>query len=134
MCIRRDVFEKIHGFDEDFILYAEETDLCLRIRKEGFKIGYYDEVSVKHIGGASEKRNPPAEVIKKKKRGKYLFYTKHYSKNDVIKLIHADFRHARFHLIRLWIQKKILALSKKNEQKYVRHKVSYQLAKEFLNS
>ena len=29
-CIRRDVYEKLNGFDEDFFMYGEDLDLCFR--------------------------------------------------------------------------------------------------------
>ena len=86
MLVRRELYQKINGFDEDFFLYAEETDLCLRIRKQGYLIGYLEDVAVKHIGSASERKNPPEEIIRKKKKGKYLFYSKHYPKSDVVSL------------------------------------------------
>lgn len=133
MVIRRDVFANIGGFDEQFFLYAEETDLCLRIRQAGYAIGYCEAVTVQHIGGASEKSNPPAEVIAKKKSGKYLFYRKHYPTADVIKLVKKDLWYARWHLVRLSLRKWLFGLNKKQAAKWVRHQVSCQTAKEFLS-
>ncbi len=36
MMVRRDVFEKVGGFDEDFVVGFGDTDLCLRILHEGY--------------------------------------------------------------------------------------------------
>ncbi len=132
MLVRRDVYQKVNGFDEDFFLYAEETDLCLRIRKAGYKIGYYQEVAVKHIGSASERKNPPEEIMRKKKKGKYLFYSKHYPIADVVKLVKDDLKHARFHLLRLVFIKRLWGLNKENKLRYARHKVSVDVAQQFL--
>lgn len=132
MLVRRDVYQKINGFDEDFFLYAEETDLCLRIRKQGYMIGYYEDVAVRHSGSASERKNPPEEVARKKKRGKYLFYSKHYPKADVIKLVKADLWHAKFQLLRLAIIKRFWGLNEVNVMRYARHQVSRTVAQEFL--
>lgn len=35
--IRRDLFQTIGGFDPDFFMYMEETDLCLRARLAGYR-------------------------------------------------------------------------------------------------
>jgi N-acetylglucosaminyl-diphospho-decaprenol L-rhamnosyltransferase len=134
MIIRRDVFEKLGGFDEDFFLYAEETDLCLRIRKAGYKIGYNDEVTVHHVGSASVRTSPPEHVIRRKKRAKYLFYSKHYSKTEVIEMAKKDLCHAKWHLWRLMLKKKVLGLNSSEERKYGRHKVTVEVAKEVLNA
>ena len=37
LMIKKDVFDGMGRFDENFILYAEDIDLCLRIRKKGMK-------------------------------------------------------------------------------------------------
>ena len=37
MMVRRDIFEKTGGFDEDFVVGFGDTDLCLRILKEGYQ-------------------------------------------------------------------------------------------------
>jgi GT2 family glycosyltransferase len=132
MVIRRDVFEKVNGFDEDFFLYAEETDLCLRIRKLGYKISYNDKVTVRHIGSASERKNPPEQVIRRKKQAKYLFYSKHYSKTDVVKMAKKDLLQARLHWLRLSAKKKFMSLSLSEEQKYLRHKITIEVVNYFL--
>jgi N-acetylglucosaminyl-diphospho-decaprenol L-rhamnosyltransferase len=53
MMIRREVLEQIGFFDETYFLYYEETDLCLRAQRAGWKIMYLPTASVAHIGGAS---------------------------------------------------------------------------------
>jgi len=134
MVARRDVFEKINGFDESYFLYAEETDLCLRVRQLGYSIDYCDQVVVQHVGGASEQGNPREEVMRKKKKGKLLFYSKHYPSSDVVKMMKHDLKNARFHLLRLSLIKLIVGLNKNQEIKYKQHKVSSELAQHFLNS
>lgn len=132
MIARRDVFEKVAGFDEDFFLYGEETDLCLRIRKAGYWIGYCESVTVMHIGSASEKGNPPEEILRKKKKGKLLFYRKHYPLPDVCKIVKRDYRHAGLHLLRLRLLKCLFGLNKKQQQKYRQQLMVRELSREFL--
>ena len=38
MLISRSTLEVVNGFDERFKMYYEDSDLCLRIRKAGYKI------------------------------------------------------------------------------------------------
>jgi GT2 family glycosyltransferase len=47
MVVRRDIFEKIGGFDERYFLYFEDADLTRRINQIS-KVLYYPEVSVIH--------------------------------------------------------------------------------------
>ena len=51
--IRREVFEKVNGFDESFFMYGEDIDLSLRITKAGFKNYYLGSISVTHLKGGS---------------------------------------------------------------------------------
>lgn len=50
---RRSVLEKVGLFDEDYWMYAEDIDLCFRIKQAGFKVMYVPEVSVTHLKGIS---------------------------------------------------------------------------------
>ena len=53
LMMRRDVLEAIGLFDEKFFLYFEETDLCLRANRAGWKTLYVRDSSVTHIGSVS---------------------------------------------------------------------------------
>ena len=101
MFARADLIRRIGGFDEDFLLYGEDQDLCLRIRQAGYEIGYINEAVVIHYGGQSERQSVPAEVWKKKTRAEYLFYRKHYLPETIAGIRRADLRKARFRLLTL---------------------------------
>lgn len=53
MVVRRDVFNKVKGFDEDYIIYGEETDLCWRIWISGFKIVFLPNARIYHASKSS---------------------------------------------------------------------------------
>ena len=53
MMIRAEVFRAIGGMDENYFLYFEETDFCLRAQRSGFATWYVPESRVMHIGGQS---------------------------------------------------------------------------------
>ena len=53
LLIGREQFQQLHGFDESFFLYFEETDLCLRARKAGWTAVYLPQSHVMHIGSVS---------------------------------------------------------------------------------
>jgi N-acetylglucosaminyl-diphospho-decaprenol L-rhamnosyltransferase len=53
LLVRRSVFEESGGFDEDFFLYAEETDLMARWRATGWRVLYEPSAVVVHEGGRS---------------------------------------------------------------------------------
>jgi N-acetylglucosaminyl-diphospho-decaprenol L-rhamnosyltransferase len=58
LMIKRDLFNQIGGFSEDYFMYAEDMDLCFKIRKTGYKNYYVPEASVIHFGGGSSKQAP----------------------------------------------------------------------------
>ena len=51
--IRRSLVDNIGLFDPRFFLYYEEVDLCRRIHQTGFKVYYWPDLVITHIGGAS---------------------------------------------------------------------------------
>lgn len=56
MFIPSHVFEKTGFFDEDYFMYGEDLDLCFQIRKMGYKIFYYPEVTTIHFKGESTRK------------------------------------------------------------------------------
>lgn len=53
LMIRREVIEAVGGFDETFFLYFEETDLCRRAARAGWRTHYVPASEVAHVGSAS---------------------------------------------------------------------------------
>ncbi len=53
LLIRKEVLEKIKGFDENFFLYFEDIDLCYRIRAAGWKLLLFPGLEIRHLGGGS---------------------------------------------------------------------------------
>lgn len=86
LVVRRDIMERVSGFDPDFFLYGEDIDLCLRVRKAGWPLGYITGAKIMHIGGQSERSTPPDVLFAKKMRAELLFYNKHYSPAAVRKI------------------------------------------------
>jgi N-acetylglucosaminyl-diphospho-decaprenol L-rhamnosyltransferase len=56
MLIRRDVFEKVGMFSEDYFMYAEDMDLCYKIAKAGWTNYYVGEAVAVHYAGTSSPR------------------------------------------------------------------------------
>ncbi|QSR85050.1 glycosyltransferase family 2 protein [Methylacidimicrobium sp. B4] len=73
----------VGGFDEDFFLYGEDQDLCLRLRRKGLRLACLSEVRARHIGRHSEEGTSPREYWRKKLQGEYLFYRKHYAAHSL---------------------------------------------------
>jgi GT2 family glycosyltransferase len=59
---RRAMLEEIGGFDEDFFLYSEDTDLGLRARWAGWKCLYAPEAAVDHRYSHSAGRASPLKA------------------------------------------------------------------------
>ena len=58
MLVRRDAFEQVGGFDEGFFMYAEDMDLCARLRQAGWKSLYYPSAQMLHYVAGSSRRQP----------------------------------------------------------------------------
>ena len=54
-CIRRDLYEQLNGFDEDFFMYGEDLDLCFRAKVAGCKNYYTPVTNVLHFRGQSSR-------------------------------------------------------------------------------
>jgi len=78
LCIRREAWQQVGGFDEGFFMYAEDVDWCLRARRAGWDIYYLPEaVIVHHIGRSTDQR--PAAMVLQFHRSMARFYRKHYA-------------------------------------------------------
>ena len=75
MLIRRKALDEAGLFDEDYFLFLEETDLCCRMRKAGWKVLYLPQVQVYHLQGESKAIDPGRAWIEYY-RSLYTFFRK----------------------------------------------------------
>jgi N-acetylglucosaminyl-diphospho-decaprenol L-rhamnosyltransferase len=63
MLVRRTAFEQVDGFDPGFFMYVEDVDLCWRLRRAGWTVGYEPGGRVTHTVGASSQLAPYRMIL-----------------------------------------------------------------------
>lgn len=53
LLVPRRVLDAVGGFDPNIFLFFEETDLCYRIRRAGYRVQYIPVSTIIHLGGGS---------------------------------------------------------------------------------
>ncbi|MBQ7265422.1 MAG: glycosyltransferase family 2 protein [Firmicutes bacterium] len=80
MLIPRYVLNRTGLFDESIFMYAEDIDLCLRIKEAGYKVVYYGKAYMIHLKGQSGLHTKNKAVIRHFRDGIRIFYDKYYKK------------------------------------------------------
>lgn len=71
---RREMIEQVGGFDERFLMYGEDNEWCLRIKRSGWRMVFDPEATILHHGGQSaEQRWSKPERAKVRLEAGYLF-------------------------------------------------------------
>jgi GT2 family glycosyltransferase len=73
-------FESVGGFDEQYFLYFEDTDLCFRLRQAGWQCLLVPQARVEHAGGASTEGDRQTWRRYYYTRNRLLFFGSHLSK------------------------------------------------------
>ncbi len=123
MIAPREAINTVGGFDADFFLYGEDEDLCLRLRRRGFLIGYIPGARVIHYHGQSERRATAAEVWRKKIRAEYLFYRKHYRPETIARISRWELIKATWRLLTLQLGLPFMKNSHAAQEKIVKYSV-----------
>jgi len=77
LLLRRSAVEAVGPLDEGFWMYSEDTDLCYRIHRAGWKVYYLPDVEIVHLGGASSRQCRP-ESVARLYGSKLRFFRRHY--------------------------------------------------------
>lgn len=102
LAIRRTAFEMVGGFDESFVMYYEEVDLCYRLRQAGWEIHFTPATEVTHLGGASTSQRRP-EMLARLGLSEVDFYRRHrrgLGRAVAVGLVRGT---VRYRLVRDWL-------------------------------
>ena len=76
MLVRAEAIQKAGLLDEQFFMYGEDLDWCLRIKQAGYRVVYVPDVTVHHVKRAASSQSAKAQF--EFQRAMWLFYKKHY--------------------------------------------------------
>lgn len=134
MIIQSDIMKRLGGFDESFFVYGEDQDLCLRIRKAGYEIGYNDNGIIVHLGAQSERQVTLADVWRKKILAEYIFYRKHYLPATVEKITRGALMKARWRILTLRLLMPFYKDKSEAEEKLIKYINALQTINEIRHS
>ena len=86
MMFSRTHFDDLNGFDEDYFLFFEETDFCIRTKESGKKVIYDSSASTIHYRGESMK-SAPFNVNNVFLKSLMTFYKKRGKKNIISSIL-----------------------------------------------
>lgn len=81
--IRRELFERLNGFDERFFVYLEDLDLSLRAREAGYRSFYLAEAQAFHKGGGVSEQ-VKAHRLFYSLRSRILYSFKHFARPSAL--------------------------------------------------
>jgi GT2 family glycosyltransferase len=84
--IRKEVYRKLNGFDDDFFAHQEEIDFCWRAFNMGYKAKYTSESVVYHVGGATLNESNPKKTFLNF-RNSLLMLTKNLPANKLVPIL-----------------------------------------------
>ena len=79
MFLKRDLYNDIGGFDEDYFMYGEDIDISYKALKHGYKNYYYGKTTVIHFKGESTLKDK--YYARRFYGAMQIFYKKHFKKN-----------------------------------------------------
>ncbi|NLT77248.1 MAG: glycosyltransferase family 2 protein [Planctomycetes bacterium] len=79
LVIRKSVVDVIGVLDENFFIYGEDMDWCLRAKKAGWKVMYYPHAQILHYKGVGCKTNN-LKTTYEFYRAMVLFHRKHFAR------------------------------------------------------
>lgn len=96
LMVRREAAEKIGWLDEDFFIYCEEIDWCMRLKRAGWEIWCVPQAEIVHYEAQSTRQFREVMFVELW-RARFRLFDKHYSR---------EFRWAARQIVRLGLWKK----------------------------
>lgn len=74
MIIRASCYHEAGGLDGDFFAHMEEIDLCWRLHRMGYSVGYQGASKVWHVGGGTLGKSNPRKTYLNFRNGLWMLY------------------------------------------------------------
>jgi GT2 family glycosyltransferase len=87
MLIRKDVIDKVGLFDNDYFLYFEETDFCMRVWLSGWRIEYIPGIVIYHKGGVSTKKQGMERIYFHSFKNRICTYIKNFDPQNLLAIL-----------------------------------------------
>jgi len=85
MFLKKSLYNKVGGFDEDYFMYGEDVDLSYKVSSSGYQNWYNGLTTILHYKGESTLKD---KVYAKRFYGAMqLFYKKHFKKNVLFNIM-----------------------------------------------
>ena len=85
MLIPRSMFDQVGLLDESFFIYAEESDLCRRIRQAGYLCVFTPIARILHLEGGSKSTSQiKSEMYIHLQKSIMIYITKYYGFSGVV--------------------------------------------------
>jgi N-acetylglucosaminyl-diphospho-decaprenol L-rhamnosyltransferase len=88
--VRRELFERLGGFDRRYFIYYEEVDLALRARRQGARSYFLREATVMHAENVSSSRVPALRLYHSE-RSRLLYALAHWQRGHALALLALTF-------------------------------------------
>ncbi len=85
MFMKKTVYQKVGGFDEDYFMYGEDIDLSYKVLKLGLDNYYFADTKIIHYKGESTTKN--LKNLKNFNNAMHIFYKKHFNINWLFNFI-----------------------------------------------
>lgn len=87
MLIRHSLIKQIGLFDDDFFVYFEESDFCIRAWLSGSEVWYTPSAEVYHLGGVSSRKFGSAKVSYHSYKNRIACYIKNMEIINLLKIL-----------------------------------------------
>jgi GT2 family glycosyltransferase len=77
LAARRKAVDEVGGLDPDYLMYYEDVDWGLRMRRGGWRVVYWDGGAALHHGGGDTTQVASAETARRYITSEMLFHAKH---------------------------------------------------------
>ena len=84
--IRKEIYRKLNGFDQDFFAHQEEIDLCWRAFNLGYSAKFTSKSVVYHVGGATLNQGNPKKTFLNF-RNSLLMLVKNLPSNQLVPIL-----------------------------------------------